>query len=81
MSNKRSGSLQGLCINIRNWELGVVYMIETEDEMEELNRRYRGSGRGADDEPDQTFFGPLPVPYRRPVTQYYAEDEPWSDLL
>ncbi|KAK3812627.1 MAG: hypothetical protein JOS17DRAFT_795804 [Linnemannia elongata] len=81
MSNKRSGSLQGLCINIRNWELGVVYMIETEDEMEELNRRYRGSGRGADDEPDQTFFGPLPVPYQRPVKQYYAEDEPWSDLL
>ncbi|KAF9545066.1 hypothetical protein EC957_011307 [Mortierella hygrophila] len=81
MSNKRSGDLQGLCINIRNWELGVVYMIETEDEMEELNRRYQGSGRGADDEPDQTFFGPLPVPYRRPVPQYYAEDEPWSDLL
>ncbi|KAG0062325.1 hypothetical protein BGZ90_003127 [Linnemannia elongata] len=81
MSNKRTGALQGLCINIRNWELGVVYMIETEDEMEELNRRYRGSERGADDEPDQTFFGPLPVPYRRPVKQYYAEDEPWSDLL
>ncbi|KAF8940875.1 hypothetical protein BGZ47_007578 [Haplosporangium gracile] len=81
MSNKRSGDLQGLCINIRNWELGVVYMIETEDEMEELNRRYRGSGRGTDDEPDQTFFGPLPLPYRRPLTPYYAEDEPWSDLL
>ncbi|KAF9151976.1 hypothetical protein BG015_005947 [Linnemannia schmuckeri] len=81
MSNKRSGDLQGLCVNIRNWELGVVYMIETEDELEELNRRYQGSGRGTDDEPDQTFFGPLPVPYRRPLTPYYAEDEPWSDLL
>ncbi|KAG0286674.1 hypothetical protein BGZ96_009266 [Linnemannia gamsii] len=81
MSNKRSGDLQGLCINIRNWELGVVYMIETEEEMEGLNRKYRGSGRGADDEADQTFFGPLPVPYRRPLKRYYAEDDPWSDML
>ncbi|KAG0377008.1 hypothetical protein BGX24_006855 [Mortierella sp. AD032] len=80
MANKRSGALQGLCINIRNWELGVVYMIETEDEMEEFNRRYRGSQRGEDDEPDQTFFGPLPVPYQRPLTPYYAEDDAWCDM-
>ncbi|KAK3837330.1 MAG: tyrosyl-DNA phosphodiesterase-domain-containing protein [Linnemannia gamsii] len=80
MANKRSGALQGLCINIRNWELGVVYMIETEEEMEEFNRRYRGSQRGEDDEPDQTFFGPLPVPYQRPLTPYYAEDDAWCDM-
>ncbi|KAG0264041.1 hypothetical protein BGZ95_003674 [Linnemannia exigua] len=80
MGNKRTGNLQGLCVNIRNWELGVVYMIETEDEMEEFNRRYRGSQRGKDDEPDQTFFGPLPVPYQRPLKPYYAEDDAWCDM-
>ncbi|KAF9922807.1 hypothetical protein FBU30_007089 [Linnemannia zychae] len=75
MSMKRSGALQGLCINIRNWELGVVYMIETEEEMEEFNRQFRG----ADDEPDQTFLGPLPIPYQKPLIEYYAEDDPWCD--
>ncbi|KAF9133518.1 hypothetical protein BGW39_009592 [Mortierella sp. 14UC] len=81
LMNKRTGNLQGLCVNIRNWELGVVYMIETEEELEEFNRKYRGSSRGADDEADQTFFGPLPVPYQRPLKPYYAEDDAWCDLM
>ena len=52
-------------------------MIETEEEMEEMNQRYRGSGKGADDEEDQTFFGPLPVPYRRPLIPYTEWDHAW----
>ncbi|KAF9908667.1 hypothetical protein EC991_009595 [Linnemannia zychae] len=81
LMNKRTGNLQGLCVSIRNWELGVVYMIETEEELEEFNHRYRGSRRGADDEADQTFFGPLPVPYQRPLKPYYAEDDAWLDQI
>ncbi|KAF9084730.1 hypothetical protein BGX23_010267 [Mortierella sp. AD031] len=79
LSNKRTKDLNGLCIYIRNWELGVVYMIETEEEMEAMNRMHRGSGRSSDDDPDQSFFGPLPVPYRRPLTPYAFEDEPWCE--
>ncbi|KAF9561658.1 hypothetical protein EC968_005644 [Mortierella alpina] len=60
-----------LHITMRNWELGVVYVIETEDEMQAMTR-----GLGGNDS-DQSFFGPLPVPYKRPLKPYDALDQPW----
>ncbi|KAF9271135.1 hypothetical protein BGZ68_004181, partial [Mortierella alpina] len=55
---------------MRNWELGIVYVIETEDEMQAMTR-----GLGCK-ETDQSFFGPLPVPYKRPLKPYEALDRP-----
>lgn len=60
---------------MRNWELGVIYMIETEEEMEAMaNISWTGNGRSQDEQP---FFGPLPVPYKRPLTPYKSMDRPW----
>ncbi|KAG0364525.1 tyrosyl-DNA phosphodiesterase-domain-containing protein [Gamsiella multidivaricata] len=78
---RRSGPIagQGLRVNIRNWELGVVYVIETEEEMESLEAltRAQGGESHTDDDDMQSFFGPLPVPYRRPLTPYTSNDRPW----
>ncbi|CAO3564853.1 unnamed protein product [Mortierella alpina] len=60
-----------LHVTMRNWELGVVYVIETEDEMQAMTRGLSGQESG------QSFFGPLPVPYKRPLTPYDALDRPW----
>ncbi|KAG9320955.1 hypothetical protein KVV02_003444 [Mortierella alpina] len=60
-----------LHISMRNWELGIVYVIETEDEMQAMTRGLGGQESG------QSFFGPLPVPYKRPLKPYDALDRPW----
>ncbi|KAG0015468.1 hypothetical protein BGZ80_009840 [Entomortierella chlamydospora] len=77
VANKKATAknVEGLHVSMRNWELGVVYLIETEDEMHDLaaisaTQRMDPSG-------EQSFFGPLPVPYRRPLTQYTSRDKPW----
>jgi len=58
---------------MRNWELGVVYLIESEQEVESLQNR-----RSARDRSEGiNFFGPLPVPFKRPVRQYTSRDKPW----
>ncbi|KAF9180671.1 hypothetical protein BGZ50_006059 [Haplosporangium sp. Z 11] len=64
-----------LSISMRNWELGVIYVIETEEEMEAMaNVSWTQNGRSQDEQP---FFGPLPVPYKRPLTPYKSTDRPW----
>ncbi|KAF9304880.1 hypothetical protein BGZ74_000326 [Mortierella antarctica] len=67
------GAALGLHVNMRNWELGVVYMIETEQEMESLQSRRSTRDRSE----GINFFGPLPVPFKRPVRQYTSQDKPW----
>jgi hypothetical protein len=63
----------GLQVNMRNWELGVVYLIESDQEMESLQNK-----RSARDRSEGiNFFGPLPVPFKRPVRQYTSQDKPW----
>ncbi|KAG0206412.1 hypothetical protein BGX28_002128 [Mortierella sp. GBA30] len=61
----------GLHVTMRNWELGIVYVIETEDEMQAMTHGL-GTREG-----DQSFFGPLPVPYKRPLKPYDTLDRPW----
>ncbi|KAF8938401.1 tyrosyl-DNA phosphodiesterase-domain-containing protein [Dissophora ornata] len=68
----------GLFIQMRNWEVGIVYVIETEEEMEAMADLARTQGtEHATDGSIQSFFGPLPVPYRRPLTPYTSSDRPW----
>ncbi|KAG0049946.1 hypothetical protein BGZ83_005249 [Gryganskiella cystojenkinii] len=62
--------INDLQISMRNWELGILYPIETEEELES----YYGTNNG---NTDQSFFGPMPVPYKRPIRPYVAEDTPW----
>ncbi|KAG0031014.1 hypothetical protein BGZ81_001864 [Podila clonocystis] len=63
----------GLQVNMRNWELGVVYMIESEQEMDSLQSKCSARDRNE----GINFFGPLPVPFKRPVRQYTSQDKPW----
>lgn len=64
---------------MRNYELGVVYIIETEEEMQAMAEYAKATGADqASDGSIQSFFGPLPVPYRRPLRAYGARDEPWT---
>ncbi|KAF8947423.1 hypothetical protein BGZ46_005588, partial [Entomortierella lignicola] len=65
----------GLHVTMRNWELGVVYAIETEDEMHELAAI--SAAQRLDPSGDQSFFGPLPIPYKKPLKQYELRDKPW----
>ncbi|KAF9217741.1 hypothetical protein BGZ59_000070 [Podila verticillata] len=63
----------GLQVTMRNWELGVVYLIESEQEVESLQNKRSARDRGE----GINFFGPLPVPFKRPVRQYTSRDKPW----
>ncbi|KAF9108973.1 hypothetical protein BGX27_008175 [Mortierella sp. AM989] len=77
VTNKRATAknVNGIHINMRNWELGVVYIIETEDEMHDLAAI--SAAQRLDPSGELSFFGPLPVPYMRPLTQYNDRDKPW----
>ncbi|KAF9932965.1 hypothetical protein BGZ65_004270 [Modicella reniformis] len=80
ISNKKAThtSDSGLYVSTRNWELGVVYVIETEEEMQAMTKLAKANGSDvAIDGSVQTFFGPLPVPFRRPLTSYAPNDRPW----
>ncbi|KAF9918387.1 hypothetical protein BX616_009069 [Lobosporangium transversale] len=65
----------GVYVSMRNWELGVVCVMETEEEMEAMAEFANAQGLNPGGE--QSFFGPLPIPYKRPLTQYTATDRPW----
>ncbi|KAF9434919.1 hypothetical protein BGZ76_007205 [Entomortierella beljakovae] len=65
----------GLHVSMRNWELGIVYIIETEDEMHDLAAL--SAAQRLDPSGEQSFFGPLPVPYKRPLKPYSFGDRPW----
>ncbi|KAG0325559.1 hypothetical protein BG004_003185 [Podila humilis] len=64
---------QGLQVSMRNWELGVLYLIEDEQEMNILQgkRSLRDKTNGIN------FFGPMPIPYKRPIEPYSSQDRPW----
>ncbi|KAG0217284.1 hypothetical protein BGX31_000292, partial [Mortierella sp. GBA43] len=72
MSNKTATQTDdpGLYVSSRNWELGVVYVIETKEEMQAL-----AEGAGGGD--TESYFGPFPVPYKRPLKPYEPSDLPW----
>ncbi|KAI1296097.1 hypothetical protein EDD11_007535 [Mortierella claussenii] len=77
VTSKKAASTKpgGLHITMRNWELGIVYVVETEEEMEAMATLVKAQGLNRDGE--QSFFGPLPIPYKRPLKPYTATDRPW----
>jgi hypothetical protein len=80
IANKKDAitSQHGLVVSMRNWELGVVYIIETEEDMRAMTEIAQASGLDrASDGSIQSFFGPLPVPYKRPLRPYDVNDRPW----
>ncbi|KAF9362832.1 hypothetical protein BGX34_005408 [Mortierella sp. NVP85] len=80
IANKKdaSTSQHGLVVSMRNWELGVVYIIETEEDMRAMTEIAQASGLDrASDGSVQSFFGPLPVPYKRPLRPYDVNDRAW----
>ncbi|KAF9426446.1 hypothetical protein BGZ94_006512 [Podila epigama] len=63
----------GLMISMRNWELGVIHVMDHPHDMEALQQK-----RSAKDRSEGiNFFGPLAVPFKRPVRQYTSRDKPW----